>query len=160
MREHTGARSWRGELPRKGWMIAVALLMSAAGAREVAAASSSLDQFSAEFTLCGNRRRTNCVVDGDTFWFRRQKIRVADIDAPELSPPRCADERHKGETAKQRLMALLNAGPFSLSIGVRDEDRYGRKLRILTRDGRSLGEVLVNEGLARRWDGSRRPWCN
>jgi micrococcal nuclease len=142
------------------WMIAVALLLSAAGATAVAASCSPLDQLSAEFTLCGDRRRANCVVDGDTFWFRRQKIRVADIDAPELSPPRCADERQKGEAAKRRLMALLNAGPFSLSIGARDEDRYGGKLRIVTRDRRSLGEVLVDEGLARRWDGTRRPWCD
>jgi endonuclease YncB( thermonuclease family) len=141
-------------------MIAIALLLSAVGAGEVAAASSSLDQLSAAFTLCGDRQRINCVVDGDTFWFRRQKIRVADIDAPELSPPQCASERRKGEAAKQRLMTLLNAGPFSLSIGVRAEDRYGRKLRIVTREGRSLGEVLVDEGLARRWDGTRRPWCN
>ena len=90
-------------------MIAVALLLSAAGATAVAASCSPLDRLSAEFTLCGDRRRTNCVVDGDAFWFRRQKIRVADIDAPELSPPRCADERQKGEAAKRRLMALDGA---------------------------------------------------
>lgn len=160
MREHNRALSWRREAPQKSWLIAIALLLSAVGAGEVAAASSSLDRLSAEFTLCGDRRRTNCVVDGDTFWFRRQKIRVADIDAPELSPPRCADERQSGEAAKRRLMELLNGGSFSLSIGVRDEDRYGRKLRIVTREGRSLGDVLVDEGLARRWDGSRRPWCD
>ena len=160
MREYTRARSWRGELSRKRWMIAFALLLCSAGAGEVATASSSLDQLSAQFTLCGERRRMNCIVDGDTFWFRHHKIRVADIDAPELSPPRCADERQRGEAAKQRLMELLNGGSFSLSIGVRDEDRYGRKLRIVTREGRSLGDVLVDEGLARRWDGSLRPWCD
>lgn len=141
-------------------MIAISLLLSAAGTTESTIADEAGDQLSAEFTLCGNRRRTNCIVDGDTFWFRRQKIRVADIDAPELSPPRCADERQRGEAAKRRLMELLNGGSFSLSIGARDEDRYGRKLRIVTREGRSLGEVLVDEGLARRWDGNRRPWCD
>jgi endonuclease YncB( thermonuclease family) len=36
---------------------------------------------------------------------------------------------------------------------------YGRKLRILVRNGRSLGDTLVAEGLARRWDGARRSWC-
>ena len=44
--------------------------------------------------------------------------------------------------------------------GLRDEDQYGRKLRMVTRDGRSIGEVLVGEGLARRWEGSRRSWCD
>jgi endonuclease YncB( thermonuclease family) len=41
----------------------------------------------------------------------------------------------------------------------RDADRYGRKLRVVTRNGRSLGDILVAEGLARRWDGRRRSWC-
>jgi endonuclease YncB( thermonuclease family) len=113
------------------------------------AADNSVVQLSAKFTICGDPRHSNCIVDGDTFWFRRQKIRMADIDAPELSPPRCADERQKGEATKQHLMGLLNAGPFALSIGARDEDRHSRKLRIVTLEGRSLGEMLVDDGLAR-----------
>lgn len=138
---------------------AVGIMSVGVSLAEPVAAIASGDQFSAEFTICGDRRRLNCVVDGDTFWFRRQKIRMADIDAPELSPPRCADEREKGEAAKVRLLALLNAGPFSLSTGANDVDRYGRKLRVVTRNGRSLGATLVEEELARRWDGSRRPLC-
>lgn len=63
-------------------------------------------------------------------------------------PPRCEAERVKGEAAKARLLALLNAGKFSLSAGLRDEDKYGRKLRSVTRAGRSLGDTLVNEDLA------------
>ncbi|MBB3918847.1 hypothetical protein GGQ65_006187 [Rhizobium fabae] len=38
-----------------------------------------------------------------------EKIRMADIDTPELSPPRCEAERIKGEAAKSRLLKLLNA---------------------------------------------------
>ncbi len=113
----------------------------------------------ANFAICGAGPRIDCVVDGDTFWYRGEKIRIADIDAPELSPPRCEVERIKGEAAKRRLRELLNAGPFSLTAGWRDEDRYGRKLRTVTHAGRSIGESLVAEGLARRWDGARRPWC-
>ncbi|HEY0165289.1 MAG TPA: thermonuclease family protein [Sphingomicrobium sp.] len=41
----------------------------------------------------------------------------------------------------------------------RDEDRYGRKLRIVLVDGRSVGEMLVGEGLARSYGNGRRPWC-
>lgn len=99
------------------------------------------------------------MVDGDTFWLGGQKIRIADIDTPELSPPRCEAERIKGEAAKIRLLDLLNGGAFSLVAGDRDEDRYGRKLRKIVRDGQSIGEILVSEGLARRWDGARHPWC-
>jgi len=55
---------------------------------------------------------------------------------------------------------LLNDGPFELqSFQSRDTDRYGRKLRIVIRDGVSIGERLVAEGLARRWTGRRMPWC-
>lgn len=53
----------------------------------------------------------------------------------------------------------MNAGAFSLESGGRDSDRYGRKLRIVTRGGESVGDVLIGEGLARRWEGARRPWC-
>ncbi|MBX5210824.1 thermonuclease family protein [Rhizobium laguerreae] len=117
------------------------------------------DSLSAAFSICGDSHRTNCVVDGDTFWFEGEKIRIADIDTPELSPPRCEAERIKGEAAKSRLLALLNAGKFSLAAGFRDEDKYGRKLRIVSRAGNSLGDVLIGEGLARSWDGARHGWC-
>ncbi|WEX79501.1 thermonuclease family protein (plasmid) [Sinorhizobium numidicum] len=122
--------------------------------------TSKADLLSASFPICGDDRHINCVVDGDTFWFEGEKIRIADIDTPELSPPRCEAERIKGERAKARLLALLNAGTFSLSPGLRDEDKYGRKLRTVTRAGRSLGSTLVDEGLARRWEGERHGWCD
>jgi endonuclease YncB( thermonuclease family) len=65
-----------------------------------------------------------------------------------------------GKQATDRLLALINDGPFELHAWPgRDEDRYGRKLRVLVRDGRSLGDVLVSEGLARTWSGRREPWC-
>lgn len=118
------------------------------------------DSLSASFSFCGSDRHVNCVVDGDTFWFQGEKIRIADIDTPELSPARCEAERIKGEAAKARLLALLNTGTFSLSAGLRDEDKYGRKLRTVTRSGRSLGDTLVHEKLARRWEGARHPWCD
>ncbi|WP_071208385.1 thermonuclease family protein [Agrobacterium vitis] len=136
-------------LERTGWLDRMVALASVP----------ANDSLSGSFSICGDSRRVNCVVDGDTFWIQGEKIRVADIDTPELSPPRCAAERIKGEAAKARLRVLLSAGPFSMSAGLRDEDKYGRKLRTVTRNGQSLGEILVGEGLARRWDGARRGWC-
>jgi len=112
------------------------------------------------FTVCHTGGGTNCVVDGDTIWMDGVKIRVADIDAPETHPPRCAVEAELGGKATNRLLALVNEGPFDAQpIGNRDADRYGRKLRVLVRNGRSLGDTLVSEGLARTWDGARHPWC-
>src|SRR4051794_20181808 len=79
---------------------------------------------------------------------------------PEISEPKCASEAALGHRAKERLLDLLNKGPFDIvHPGGRDEDIYGRKLRVLIRDGRSLGTILVDEGLARPWTGRRRSWC-
>lgn len=118
-----------------------------------------IEMYEARFSLCDGPVRANCVIDGDTFWFKGDKIRIADIDAPEIVSPRCRDERRAGELARDRLLVLLNAGSFSLTSGWRDTDRYGRKLRTVTRDGRSIGEMLVTDGLARRWNEARRDWC-
>lgn len=113
----------------------------------------------AQFDHCGMVRRT-CVVDGDTIWLEGNKIRIADIDTPEVSQPQCQLEKQLGDRATDRLIELLNAGPFELrTIGDRDTDQYGRNLRVLVRDGRSLGDQLVSEGLARTWTGRREPWC-
>ena len=111
------------------------------------------------FVLCAQARAANCVIDGDTIRYGGVRIRLEDIDAPEVFSPRCAAEATRGERATRRLLELINAGPFRMVAGGRDEDRYGRKLRTVERHGRSLGDVLVAEGLARPWDGARRSWC-
>ena len=111
------------------------------------------------YPLCSSSARRNCVVDGDTFYTAKDKIRISDIDAPETHPPRCAEEADLGDRATNRLSQLLSKGGFELVSAGRDEDKYGRKLRIVMRDGRSIGDMLVSEGLARTWTGSRQPWC-
>ena len=111
------------------------------------------------FSLCGSGKRTTCVVDGDTFHFGGDTVRIADIDTPEVRDYKCAAELKRGQQATARLLALMNAGSFTLEPADRDADRYGRKLRIVRRNGQSLGQVLVAEGLARTWDGARHPWC-
>ena len=124
-------------------------------------ASPSSDRESASFAFCHEGGGYNCVVDGDTLYYKGTKIRIADIDTPETHPPRCEAEAIKGAAATKRLQALVNAGPFSLvpNPDGRDADQYGRKLRIVTRGGESLGGVLVEEGLARWYAGGRRAWC-
>lgn len=117
-------------------------------------------QTSTQFAVCGWGARQNCVIDGDTFYYNGRKIRISDIDTPETNPPRCDYEADLGAKATRRLSELLSEGPFELvQLGSRNIDRYGRELRVVQRNGRSLGDILVGEGLARTWTGRRQPWC-
>lgn len=113
----------------------------------------------ASFGFCHTGGGANCVVDGDTIWIQGEKIRIADIDAPETHDYRCSEEKALGDRATQRLIELVNSGSITMEAINRDEDRYGRKLRVVLVDGASVGEVLVSEGLARPYDGGRKPWC-
>ncbi len=121
--------------------------------------SGPADREAASFGPCDGAAGGTCVVDGDTFWYRGEKIRIADINTPEVSTPQCAFEAELGAQATDRLTELLNQGAFTLEAVDRDRDRYGRLLRIVTRDGDSLGATLVAEGMAEQWQGYRRNWC-
>lgn len=165
-RENSRRTSWL----RKNWVYAVlfaAPFIGIAGAwlwhADPAAPSDesagSTEQYDVTFDRSSGPVRVTCVVDGDTIWLEGEKIRIADINTPEVSKPDCSAERALGERATSRLTSLLNDGGFSLNSVDRDKDTYGRKLRIITRAGESLGSILVAEGLAEEWTGSRRSWC-
>ncbi len=111
------------------------------------------------FRRCNGHNRDNCVVDGDTIRLNGERIRLQDIDTPETHRARCSSEQARGDRATERLTELMNSGDVAVEAGS-GRDRYGRQLRTVTRDGRSVGDTLVSEGLARRWDGARHPWCN
>lgn len=121
--------------------------------------SSPRQTVSEQFIPCGLVRRT-CVVDGDTIWLGGVKIRILGMDTPEISEPKCASEKALGLKAKARLVVWLNEGSFEMvANGDRDQDVYGRKLRDLQRNGRSVSSVLIAEGLAAPWAGSHHYWC-
>ena len=100
------------------------------------------------------------MVDGDTIRLGQRRVRLIGIDAPELAEAQCPAERALGERAADRLLALVNQGEFDL-VGHRfnNRDARGRDLRIARRGGVSFGKQLTNEGLARRYFGSKRSWC-
>lgn len=161
-------RSSRSRLPRSSWLVTLLIAVlaglgylsfpqdEAGGA--IAGGGTSVSGIS--FAMCGRPPHFNCVIDGDTFYLGNESIRVADIDTPEVGQPQCRYEADLGRQATERFHQLLNAGPITLAMwDERDADQYGRKLRVVMRDGRSLGDTLVAEGLAREWTGSRRPWC-
>lgn len=109
--------------------------------------------------LCGSDRRVNCVVDGDTLWLDGEKIRIVNIDAPEVKG-RCRAESLRAQTATRVLAALLSNRPIRLEREGRD--RFGRTLASLVTSEGDVGSALVQQRLAVHWRGRREPaetWC-
>ena len=156
-----------GQTPWLGFGM-IAVLIAGAAAWEVlptswlsspVAAASGVMEVRASFGLCHTGGGTNCVVDGDTIWLEGQNIRIADIDAPETHEYDCAEEKALGDRATQRLHQLVNGGAITLGSVDRDEDNYGRKLRLVFVNGAGVGDTLVDEGLARYYRRGKRSWC-
>jgi len=102
------------------------------------------------------------VIDGDTIDVGGERIRLLDIDTPELRG-RCDSETALARQAAARLTALI-VGTRWVIHRVARRDRYGRTLATLyttAADGTpvSIGQILVAEGLAVKWAGRRHDWC-
>lgn len=97
-------------------------------------------------------RRWHCVHDGDTIWWQGTKVRLADIDTPELDGD-CPRERQLAIAARARLTELLNTAAVAIEW-TGNNDRYGRPLVRLG----GVGQQLVSEGLAHPY-GKPRTWC-
>jgi endonuclease YncB( thermonuclease family) len=71
--------------------------------------------------VCGSGRRVDCVVDGDTVWLSGIKIRIVNIDAPEIRG-RCPRESARARLATRRLAELLDRRP--IRVAAEGRDRY------------------------------------
>lgn len=154
----------RGRVIKSALLIGLLLLLGALLDPAIIAPfgpiASRPERINASFTRCGAGRSLACVVDGDTIRLGQRRVRLIGIDAPEIAGARCAAERALGERAANRLLALVNGGEFDL-VGHRFQNRdgYGRDLRVIRRDRQSFGQILIGEGLARRYYGSKSHWC-
>jgi micrococcal nuclease len=111
---------------------------------------------SAAMDLCTGPKRVTCVVDGDTVWIEGEKIRLEGIDAPEPRG-RCYEELIAAAKATERLRVLLTENQFTIKRS--GKDRYGRTLAMIMIGDRSAGEIMISEGLVRKWRGKRENWC-
>jgi endonuclease YncB( thermonuclease family) len=110
----------------------------------------------------GAHARTDCrAIDGDTITCGKIHIRIVNVDTPELGAhARCPAEAELAERARRFTAEQLAGSKVEIRPDPkRPHDRYGRTLARVTVDGIDLGEALVAAGLAREWDGRRRPWC-
>jgi Micrococcal nuclease (thermonuclease) homologs len=111
-----------------------------------------------QFEMCGSHRHT-CVVDGDTIWLDGQNLRLQSYDTPEPYTDICGGQAEVAlaRRASARLLELLNSNAFTVETG--RKDRYGRVLATIRIDGRDVGDILISEGLARRWPDGHEFWC-
>jgi endonuclease YncB( thermonuclease family) len=118
------------------------------------------------------------VLDGDTItaFNKRPNIRLVGFNAPETDRAACPAERELGIRAKDRLLALVRAGNLtfeyircSCPAGTHGTPicNYGRDCGTLKSNGRDVGDILINEGLAVPFKCNAtscpktpRPWCN
>lgn len=140
-----------------GWVLADRFLPADAF---VAPGPSATDQeVSAHFAMCGRDRYT-CVVDGDTIWWQGQNLRLQSYDTPEPYDDICGGsaEVALAKRASARLLQLLNANAFTVeTFGV---DGTGKRtLATIRIAGRDVGDILIEEGLARRWPDGQEFWC-
>ena len=97
------------------------------------------------------------VHDGDTIRCGSERVRIENIDAPELpDSPKCTDRRRNGwcdydlgYRSRDALQAFLATG--SVTIVRNGEDKYGRTLARLSVDEKDAGDYLIERGLARKW---------
>jgi len=107
------------------------------------------------------------VTDGDTFRARVEvwpgietvtAVRIRGIDTPELRG-KCAAERERAIAARERLRALLAAGPVQL-FHVEPDKYSGRVDASVLVNDREIAQILISEGLARPYTGgARQGWC-
>ena len=107
--------------------------------------------------ICGDGKRVNCVIDGDTFWLDGEKIRIEGIDAPEVKG-KCRHERQLAARATKRLSVLLSRQ--AIKIERNGKDRFGRTLVQVSTGRGEIGKAMIRDGLAREYAGGRRSWCD
>jgi micrococcal nuclease len=88
----------------------------------------------------------------------RIPVRINGIDAPEMRG-KCDQEKAQAKTARQFLVDRIHAGK-TIELRNAARDKYFRLRADVWIDGASIGPVMIEKGIARRYGGGRRGgWC-
>lgn len=101
-----------------------------------------------------------CLVDGDTIWIAGEKLRMEGYDTPEPQTHICGGEAEVAlaHRASDRVIELLNAHDWTVEYG--KPDNTGTRTLVTIRiDGRDIGDILIEERLARAWPDGDEWWC-
>ena len=103
--------------------------------------------------------------DGDTCYVTvdgaNTKIRLLELDTPEISKPKCEAELKLGLIARDYLNNLIaKASTIEFKTDY-TEDYFGRILTYLIIDGEDVSALLVKNGLGVVYKkGHKMDWCN
>ena len=114
--------------------------------------------------------RVDYIIDGDTFSAGVMldedveitvRVRLINIDTPEIHGE-CEAERIMAENARDLLANLMPRGVTVDLKNIKDDKYLGRiDANVILPDGRDVGAILMNSGLARKYHGGKRaPWCD
>lgn len=116
-----------------GAMLNVLRSTVVAAALCVAAAAAAGDRPAATLAIAPGAA---VAIDGDTFRWARERVRLKGVDTPEEGEPGHA-------AARAALQAWLDRGGILRPVA---RDRYGRLVGVLTVDGEDVGRALARAG--------------
>ena len=102
--------------------------------------------------------------DGDTCYVtvdgKNNKIRLLELDTPEISKPKCDEELELGLKARDYLNDLIeNASSIEFMTEYK-EDYFGRILSYLIIDGEDVSELIIKNNLGKIYQkGVKIDWC-
>tara|TARA_B100000902_G_scaffold167705_1_gene162411 strand:+ start:578 stop:985 length:408 start_codon:yes stop_codon:yes gene_type:complete len=103
--------------------------------------------------------------DGDTCYVKvngkNTKIRLLELDTPEISKPKCDQELQMGLKARDYLNSLImNASSIDFKTDYK-EDYFGRILSYLIIDGEDASAKIVSNNLGVVYDrNNKQDWCH
>ena len=103
--------------------------------------------------------------DGDTCYVtinsKNEKIRLLELDTPEISKPKCDEELELGLEARDYLNNLItNATTIEFETDY-TKDYFGRILSFLIIDGEDVSAKIVSNNLGVVYDKNiKKDWCS
>ena len=102
--------------------------------------------------------------DGDTCYVTYQgnndKVRLLDLDTPEISYPKCEKEYTLGLEARNYINKLISDGEKIEFETEYNRDFFDRILAYIIVDGENVSKIMVLNGLGVVYDkNNKKDWC-
>ena len=89
------------------------------------------------------------------------RVRLINVDTPEMNG-KCNAEIVMAQSARDLLATLIPRGTTVDLQNIKDDKYLGRiDANVILPDGRDVGQILIDSGLARPYSGGKRKsWCD